>query len=226
METKKHPKFDLEKYKSAFILIGLAVVLGITLVAFNWQTAMGGGDEFAAREVEAEDEMVEITRQDIEPPEPEPEPEQQQTPEIINIVEDSEDLDSGFDFDLEAEEDLIVDIVDTGEEEEEADDQVFVIVEKMPVFPGGQVALRRYIAENINYPVVAQENDIQGTVYLRFVVLRNGSIGEVQVQRGVDPLLDEEAVRVIESLPKFTPGRQGGRTVNVWFSVPVKFKLN
>lgn len=225
METKKNPKVDLEKYKSAFTLIGFAVVLGIVLVAFNWKVQLGEDEGFGAREVEGEDEMVEITRQDIEPPKPEPEPEQQQTPEIINIVDDSEDFESDFDFDLEAEEEMEFDIVET-EEEEEEESQVFVIVEKMPEFPGGQVALRRYIAENMNYPVVAQENDIQGTVYLRFVVLKDGRVGEVQVQRGVDPLLDDEAVRVIKTLPKFTPGRQGGKRVNVWFSVPVRFKLN
>lgn len=224
MEVKKNPKVDLEKHKSAFTLVGFAVILGLVLVAFNWKVQLGEDEGFGAREVEGEDEMVEITRQDIEKPKPEPQKqEKQQAPEIINITEDDE-FESDFDFDLEAEEDMEFDIVE--EEEEEEESQVFVIVEKMPKFPGGQVALRRYIAENMNYPVVAQENDIQGTVYLRFVVLKNGTVGEVQVQRGVDPLLDDEAERVIKTLPKFEPGRQGGKRVNVWFSVPVRFKLN
>ena len=169
---------------------------------------------------------MEITRQDIEPPKPEPEPQEQQTPEIINIVDDTEDFESDFDFNLEAEEDMEVNIVDVEEPAEEEDTQIFVVVEKMPEFKGGQLALRKYIATNMDYPVVAQENDIQGTVYIRFVVKKNGKVGEVQLQRGVDPLLDEEAIRVIKTLPDFSPGKQGGKPVNVWFSVPVKFKLN
>ncbi|MEA2042622.1 MAG: energy transducer TonB [Bacteroidota bacterium] len=224
MKVKKSPKVDLENYKSAFILTGLAVVIGLTLVAFNWKTDTSETEGFAAREVVTDDEMTEITRQDIEPPEPEPEPEQQETPEVINIVDDSEDFESDFDFDASMDENEEIEIVNI-EENEEEDTQVFVVVEKMPEFKGGQLALRKYIAENMEYPVVAQENDIQGTVYIRFVVKKNGKVGEVQLQRGVDPLLDDEAIRVIKTLPDFTPGRQGGKPVNVWFSVPVKFKL-
>ncbi len=226
MELKKNSKFDLEKYKSAFILIGLSVVLGITLLAFNWQAAFESNEEYALEEVIAEDEMVEITRQDIEPPKVELEPEQQKAPEVINLVSDDESLDEGFDFDMEAAEEDEVEIIEAEEEEEEVDNQVFVTVENMPEFPGGEIALRNYVAKNIKYPVEASENGIQGTVYLRFIVLKDGSIGEVQLQRGVDELLDEEATRVVKSLPKFKPGRQGGRNVSVWFSLPVKFKLN
>jgi protein TonB len=97
----------------------------------------------------------------------------------------------------------------------------------MPEFiAGGEAGLRQFIAEHIEYPELAQENDIQGTVYIRFVVTKTGTIGDVQVVRGVDPLLDEEAVRVVKSLPKFKPGMQGGRPVPVWFSVPIVFQLN
>ncbi len=227
MELKKNPKFDLERYKSSFTLIGLSVVLGLTLVAFNWQIPFESGEQFSITEVEAEDEMVEITRQDIEqPPEPEPEPEQQKTPEIINIVDNSEDIVENFDFDMETEEEAEVEIVETVEEEEQEEPTVFVTVEEMPEFPGGTVALRNYIAKNVKYPVVAKENNIQGTVYLRFVVNKKGKVGKVELQRGVDPLLDEEAIKVIKSLPDFKPGKQGGRNVSVWFAVPVKFQLN
>jgi len=98
----------------------------------------------------------------------------------------------------------------------------YVSVSKMPEFPGGFTALRKYIAENIKYPTNAC---ISGTVYLRFVVLETGEIGKVQLLRGVDELLNKEAIRVIKLLPKFIPGEENGKKVKVWFSVPVKFVL-
>lgn len=107
----------------------------------------------------------------------------------------------------------------------EEDNQVLDVVEQMPTFPGGQKALLQYISDNIKYPTIAQENGIQGRVIVRFVVKKDGSIGDVQVLRGVDSSLDKEAVRVVQSLPKFIPGKQNGHAVNVWFNLPVSFKL-
>jgi TonB family protein len=103
--------------------------------------------------------------------------------------------------------------------------EVFVVVEEMPVFPGGDKAMMEYIYNNIVYPPEAKEKNIQGRVVLRFVVKYNGKVGDVQVIKGVDPLLNKEAQRVIESLPEWAPGRQGGKPVNVWYSVPVTFQL-
>ena len=106
------------------------------------------------------------------------------------------------------------------------EDQVLEVVEQMPTYPGGQKALLQYISDNIKYPSVAQENGIQGRVLVRFVVKKDGSVGEVQVLRGVHETLDKEAVRLMKSLPcKFTPGKQNGRPVNVWFTMPISFKL-
>ena len=107
--------------------------------------------------------------------------------------------------------------------EEEA--KVCDTVEQMPQFPGGQVALMKYLSENIHYPVVAQENGVQGRVVVAFVVERDGSISDVHVARGVDPSLDKEAVRVVKSMPKWQPGKQNGSAVRVKFNVPVAFRL-
>ena len=104
--------------------------------------------------------------------------------------------------------------------------QIFIYVRNMPEFPGGVMALKRYIAERVVYPKVARDNGIQGTVFLRFEVTKTGAIGIVELQKGVHPLLDEEAIKVIKSLPKFTPGSQNGKKVNVWYSIPVTFRLN
>jgi protein TonB len=98
-------------------------------------------------------------------------------------------------------------------------------VEEMPEFPGGQSALMKYLSENIRYPVIAQENGIEGRVICSFVVERDGSITDVQVVRGVDPSLDREAVRVIQSMPKWKPGKQRGKPVRVRFTLPIVFRL-
>ena len=104
-------------------------------------------------------------------------------------------------------------------------DPVFRSVEQMPQFPGGEAALMKYIQSHINYPPMAAENEIEGKVIVQFVVKKDGSIGQVKVVRSVDKDLDEEAVRLIKALPKFTPGRQNGQAVNVWYTLPVTFKL-
>ena len=103
--------------------------------------------------------------------------------------------------------------------------KVYDVVEEMPQFPGGASALFDYLARNIQYPVVAEENGIQGRVVVSFVVDRDGSITDVRVQKGVDPSLDKEALRVVRSMPRWIPGKQDGAPVRVKYTVPVTFKL-
>ena len=105
------------------------------------------------------------------------------------------------------------------------DNKVFEAVEQMPTFPGGEAELMKYLSKNLSYPTLAAEHGIQGTVLLQFVVQKDGSIGEVKVVRSKDPDLDKEAVRVVKGMPKFIPGRMNGQAVNVWFTLPVRFKL-
>lgn len=107
----------------------------------------------------------------------------------------------------------------------EEENKVFDIVEQQPLFPGGLAALMKYLSENTKYPVVAQENGVQGRVTVQFVVEKDGSISDVHVLRGVDPSLDKEAVRVVKSMPRWTPGKQNGITVRVNYRVPVLFRL-
>lgn len=105
-------------------------------------------------------------------------------------------------------------------------DMVFDVVEVMPQFPGGQIAMLKYIMENIKYPEQAMKEGIQGRVAVRFIVEKDGSISNVRPILSVHPLLNKEAVRVVESMPKWTPGKQNGKPVRVRFNVPVMFKLN
>lgn len=105
------------------------------------------------------------------------------------------------------------------------EEKVFEVVEQMPMFPGGQSALMKYLNENIHYPMVAQENGVQGRVVVSFVVEKNGSITDVQVVKSVDPTLDKEASRVVRAMPKWQPGKQNGQAVRVKYNVPVTFRL-
>lgn len=107
----------------------------------------------------------------------------------------------------------------------EVENKVFDVVEEMPSFPGGPAALMKYLADNIKYPVVAQENGVQGRVVVSFVVEKDGSITDVKVVRSVDPSLDREATRVVKSMPKWNPGKQNGSAVRVKYNVPVSFRL-
>lgn len=107
----------------------------------------------------------------------------------------------------------------------EPEEKVYDVVEQLPVFPGGEAALLKYIADNLKYPSIAQEQGIQGVVLTRFVVTSTGEVGEVQILRSVDSYLDREAQRVIRTLPKFIPGKQQGKAVAVWFTLPIRFRL-
>lgn len=134
--------------------------------------------------------------------------------------------DRGVDDIIKAKEHENVVVVEEKKPEPPADDnKVFDAVEQSPQFPGGEAALLKYVASHIRYPSVAQENGIQGRVTVQFVVTKTGSVGQVKVVRGKDPDLDKEAIRVVKSLPKFTPGKMNGHAVNVWYTLPITFKL-
>ena len=121
----------------------------------------------------------------------------------------------------------VVEVVEQKQEEvqEKEEQQVFVVVEEMPEFPGGELALRTFIGKAIVYPTVAQENGIQGKVFVTFVVNKDGSVSNAKIARGVDPSLDAEALRVVSTLPKWKPGKQRGVPVRVSYTVPISFKL-
>ena len=119
----------------------------------------------------------------------------------------------------------VLKLKETVAQPEPKEEKVFEVVEQMPSFPGGDAALMEWLGKHINYPVVAQENGVQGRVVISFVVEKDGSITDVKVARSVDPSLDKEAVRVVKSMPKWIPGKQNGSSVRVKYNVPVKFTL-
>jgi protein TonB len=228
MELKKSPKADLESKRNVYLMIGLVVSLGIVLLAFEWTARpakVGSLGSMSALDVE--EEIIPITReQEIKPPPPPPPP---KVVEVLNIVDDEADIDDDLQIeDSEADDQTLINVapvISAKEEEEEEEAQVFFIVEDMPEFPGGEMALRTYIANAIKYPVIAQENGIQGKVYVTFVVGKDGSVSNASIARGVDPSIDKEALRVINTLPKWKPGKQRGKPVNVSYTVPINFQL-
>jgi protein TonB len=228
MELKKSKKADLEKRKSMFLEIGLVVALSIILVAFEWTKGEGKDDDTeVVQEIQFEDEMMQITRR--EEPKPEPKPEQPKVAEVLDIVDDDVEIEDDFDFDMEATDDTEYDFTSImGDDEEEIEEEeVFYIVEDMPTFNGGDPAteFRKYIAQNLRYPEIAAENGISGRVIVQFAVNKVGQVVDAVVVRSVDPALDKEAIRVVMSSPKWTPGRQRGKSVKVLFTFPINFVL-
>ncbi len=210
-----------------FLQIGLVAVLGIVLLAFEWATRpKEDSDEKLVAETTYEVEEMQVTRREEPPP---PEPEQQQVTEILNIVEDDVEIEDEFDFDVEA--DASTEFEFTGfaddTEEEFEEEEVFYIVEDMPMFNGGDPAVefRKYIAQNLRYPEIAAENGISGRVIVQFAVNKNGRVVDAVVVAGVDPALDKEAIRVVMASPPWTPGKQRGKEVKVLFTFPINFVL-
>lgn len=226
MELKKTQKADLESKRGLFVQIGLVVVLGIVFLAFEWSTKPTDIGELArVDESIIEEEMIPITRQpEVKPPPPPP----PQVVEEITIVEDDIEIEDELMLeDVEADQDMEIEIVEFEEEEEATESEIFVIVEDMPSFKGGDLLVfRSWVMKRLQYPPIAQENGISGKVTLQFVIDEQGEVTNVTVVRGVDPSLDNEAKRVIESSPKWKPGRQRGKAVRVRYTLPINFQLN
>lgn len=225
MELKKSKKADLENKKGMFFQIGLVIVLGVSLFAFEWKSSpenTGGLGELANMVVE--EEIIPITRQEeIKTPPP-----PQQVIEELNIVEDDEEIEEELEIeDTESDQETQVEVADIQVEEEEVDEVFnFYVLEDKPEFPGGEAALLKWIAQNTKYPEMAKENGIQGRIFVGFVIDKAGKVTEVKILRGVDPYLDKEALRVVNSMPSWTPGKQRGKPVKVSYQVPIKFTLN
>jgi len=224
MELKKSKKANIESLKGIFIQIGLIIALGITLIAFEWTSSPDLNNMFGEEaNVEMEEEIIPITRQqEVKPPPP-----PIKVTEILNIVEDDVEIEDELILeDIEADQNMEIEIVVFEEEEEIIEEEIFFIVEDMPNFQNkGQEGFRSYIAKNLKYPEIAAENGISGKVYVQFAVNKNGKVVDAIVVRGVDPALDKEAIRVVMSSPIWSPGKQRGKPVKVQFTFPINFVL-
>ena len=225
MQVKKSEKASLENDKLVYVLMGFVFVLSLCYVALEWTEKEVTKYEVSDSEFLFEEEVeIQQTSQETPPPPPPP---QVQEVEVLNVVEDNVETES---IDINTEDDKETEVVIAAPVEapveEEEEEVVFVVVENMPEFPGGQQALFKYLSENVKYPVIAQENGIQGRVICQFVVNKDGAIVDIEVVRSSgDASLDKEAIRVIKSMPKWKAGKQRGKPVRVKYTLPVNFKL-
>lgn len=205
-------------------LLGLLLGLSISLVAFEWRFYESVSKELAGLGENKEDveELPPITMIEDKPPPPPPAP----TTEIKVVEDTKEEQQEIASTEATAQTEVIPQTPPPPPPEEPVEEpQVFVVVEKMPEFPGGESALLAYLQANIKYPQYAREAGIQGIVYISFVVNEKGEVQDVTVLKGIGGGCDEEAVRVIKSLPKFKPGEQRGKPVKVRMNIPVRFTL-
>ncbi len=225
MKNKKSEKANLENKRGVLFMIGLVFSLGLVLLAFEWKTEP---KQVVVQKVEKNinNDFIYIPPTvDKRPELPKPKIELTQ----INIIEDGNPIADEPDYYFgEIEEPVfeipeLINSLSKGTEEKE--DTIFVIVENMPEFPGGELALRKYLANAVRYPVIAQENGVIGKIFVSFVISEKGKIEDVCLVRGGDPALNAEALRVVKTMPDWKPGLQGGKAVKVRYSVPIVFQL-
>lgn len=234
--NKEYGAFDLRKhYKSvtSFSTLG-AVVIAVTLVlAVFYTTEPGTASTGPVNIVVVQPENLKLVLPDQ--PVPKLPPELVKAPQNVvpDVVSDTtvsttfmpitdEIIQNTTNGDVN---DTAVTYTEVSNDIVPVEPKIFVRVEEMPEFPGGEAALLTFIAKNTSYPAEAVENNIEGRVVLKFVVKPDGSIGTIELLKSVDPLLDREAVRVVGTLPRFKPGKQNGDPVSVWYSVPVLFRI-
>lgn len=233
MEPKKNPKADVGRNSTLYFVIGLAAVLALVYGAMEWKKYDKVADYDISMNVEDQlDEEVPMTEQIKTPPPPPP----PAAPEVIEVVEDEEEVEETVIESTEtSQEEEVIEVEEVVVEEVEEDISVpFAVIEDVPVFPGCENAsdkkacfqemMQQHIRKNFRYPEIAQEMGVQGRVSVIFVIQKDGSIGNIRM-RGPDKNLEAEAMRIIQKLPKMTPGKQRGRPVKVPFSIPITFKL-
>lgn len=223
MIPKKYNRAKLENKRLIFFQVGLIFTLALVLAAFEWSSTPKSMKSLEITDYSIEEEFSQITRpKNLKPPPPKPKPQ-----EVLNIIPDTEEtMDEYLAEDIEPEPYQEIDIEPLLEDPEEPDDTPFIIVEDMPTFNGeGLAGFRTWVMKNLRYPEIAAENGISGKVYIQFVVGFEGKVEDVTVYRGVDPALDQEAVRVVSSSPKWKPGEQRGKPARVQFILPIHFVL-
>ena len=231
MQTKKDPKVNLESRKVTYVLTGLVSTLAMLFVALEWSSPTVRKYNVynrVADENPEEDIIVTVQNQVTPPPPPPPMPEVFERFEVKEDIVDIEEIDIP---NYEDDDDTPIQFVDmegapSEGEEPDNDGQPFILVEEQPQFPGGEAALMAFIRKNLRYPAFAAENNIQGRVTLSFVVERDGSIAQIEVMRSPAEELSKESIRVVQTMPKWKPGKQRGKAVRVKYVLPITFHLS
>ncbi len=234
MRIKKTEEADLSNKRSLYTLIGLVLAFGFAYICFEWSDnkvekiderdmITGGNDEV---------DVIDNTTQEDEP-EPEPEQPQEELIEELETAINVVDNDKETTGTIESNEGSLNDTIapppppaaSNSDDDEEEEKIIYTKVDKKAEFPGGKAELTKFLKKNLSYPQIAIDNNIQGNVVVKFVVSRTGEIKDVKVTRPVDPSLDQEAIRVVQSMPKWTPAEQHNKPCNSYFTLPVNFRL-
>ncbi len=240
VRNRKYGAYVLRKEYSRNVIIsliaGMLIVSAAVITPYLNAKALDNRQKRTERQVEIKMENLNQPAEQVAPPPPPPPPPadvvQQQKyipPVVVDSIkpDDITQLMTADEAQVEVRNEEVVEFLGVKEEiqEEEAAPEPFYVVEEMPMFPGGEIELQRFLAENTQYPEIAKENNIQGKVIVKFCVTPKGGVEQVSILKGVDPELDKEALRVVATLPPFKPGKQGGKAVPVWFIVPINFQL-
>jgi protein TonB len=237
MKVKKNPKADLNRDSGLYFVIGLTIVLFLTWRALEYKSYDNVQDEIVQLfDTDNLDEDVPKTEIIITAPPPPP----PAAPEVIEVIEDTEEVEETVIESTEISQETVIAEIDLDasdinlEEEEEEIVVPFAIIEEVPVFPGCENAtdkkacfnemVQKHVQKNFKYPKTAEELGIEGRVFVQFVIGRDGNIAKIRT-RGPDPSLEKEAHRIIASLPQMIPGRQRKRAVSVPYSIPINFRL-
>lgn len=224
MEPKKSPSADVHLKRPLLFSISMVLSLSLVITAFEWKTRDGKGHIAKTFEVRDVEEMLEIPPTEQLPPPPQ----RIQPPAIVEVPDEEEittEIELVFDNEILAETPVEAVRVDTSPEEEESTDEIFLIVESPPQFNGGQTGLNKYVVDNLRYPNRARRMGVQGKVYVKAVIEKDGSLSNAEVLKGISLDCDEEALRVINASPKWIPGKQRGRAVRTSVVIPIIFML-
>ena len=230
--VKKYAEADLSKVRTVLLAFGAIVAFSSSIYALTWRDKPQQVEEFVMEAIDDEVEIEAPQTEQVKPPPPPPPPPEIQVVEDDEILEDEPEIE-----DIEIEEDEIIEVPDIIEEEVVVEQEIFTIVEDMPKFKGCEnlsgneattctnTEIQKFIAKNIVYPPMALENDIEGKVFVRFVVNPKGEVIDVTIAKGADSLLDNAALKLVKTMPKFTPGKQRGKAVPVQYIIPINFKI-
>ena len=231
MEVKKSPNVNLQSYRIVFLLLGIAIALGVTGVALSLHSEQINAEYTPPKAETTEVEQIDNTRQDIPEPEVQPQKAQAQVvTDVLNIVSNDQKIETNIVFTDDADDFDDFDIVIEEKEEEIEEEEIFVTVEEMPTFQGGGLPeFRNWVQSHVKYPQIALENGIQGNVVVQFVVGPDGKMTNFRVLQSPDKTLSDATIATLEEANKlkkgWKPGKQRGKAVKVSFTLPVKFAI-
>jgi periplasmic protein TonB len=222
MEAKKTDKADLTKKSIFFFAIGLFFTMAIVVSAFEYESQDQEAVELKGKTTDVFEEVIEVPPTD----QPPPPPPQIQAPVIVEVPDEEEiEEEIKVNLDIEVTQDTKVEEIIVKEEPKEETDEIFTIVEESAAPKGGMGAFYKYVQDKMKYPPQARRMGIDGKVFVEFVVNKDGSISDVRAVKGIGAGCDEEAVRVVQSAPSWTPGKQRGKPVKQRMVLPITFKL-